>query len=105
MVRPCVFGVESRERPGSAMAAGFERIFESGPVFRAEKFASRKHATEFTGFDLEFSYIESFHDVMHMEEEMLTYALKAVAETYGDKIKEVYGLDVIVPTFLSLSWI
>ncbi|MCI5583015.1 MAG: OB-fold nucleic acid binding domain-containing protein, partial [Anaeroplasma sp.] len=26
-----------------AMAAGFERIFESGPVFRAEKFASRKH--------------------------------------------------------------
>lgn len=81
-----------------AMAAGFERIFESGPVFRAEKFASRKHATEFTGFDLEFSYIESFHDVMHMEEEMLTYALKAVAETYGDKIKEVYGLDVIVPT-------
>ena len=49
-----------------AMAAGFERIFESGPVFRAEKFASRKHATEFTGFDLEFSYITSVEDVMIM---------------------------------------
>lgn len=81
-----------------AMAAGFERIFESGPVFRAEKFASRKHATEFTGFDLEFSYIESFHDVMHMEEEMLTYALKAVKEVYGEEIKNVYGIDVVVPT-------
>lgn len=81
-----------------AMAAGFERIFESGPVFRAEKFASRKHATEFTGFDLEFSYIESFEDVMHLEEEMLTYALEAVAKVYGPKIKEVYGIDIAVPT-------
>ncbi len=81
-----------------AMAAGFERIFESGPVFRAEKFASRKHATEFTGFDLEFSYINSFHDVMHMEEEMLTYALKAVKEKYGDEIKKLYDIDVVVPT-------
>ena len=81
-----------------AMAAGFERIFESGPVFRAEKFASRKHATEFTGFDLEFSYIDSYYDVMHMEEEMLAYALKAVKETYGEEIKKVYDIDVVVPT-------
>ena len=81
-----------------AMAAGFERIFETGPVFRAEKFASRKHATEFTGFDLEFSYIDSYYDVMHMEEEMLTYALKAVKEVYGDEIKKVYDIDVVVPT-------
>ena len=81
-----------------AMASGFERIFESGPVFRAEKFASRKHATEFTGFDLEFSYIESYEDVMVMEEEMLTYALKAVKEELGDEIKRVFDIDIIVPT-------
>ena len=81
-----------------AMASGFERIFESGPVFRAEKFASRKHATEFTGFDLEFSYIDSYEDVMVMEEEMLTYALKAVKEELGDEIKRVFDIDIIVPT-------
>ncbi|MBQ9449561.1 MAG: aspartate--tRNA(Asn) ligase [Acholeplasmatales bacterium] len=81
-----------------AMAAGFERIYESGPVFRAEKFASRKHATEFSGFDLEFSYINSFHDVMHMEEEMLEYAIRAVKEKYGDEIKKVFDIDVVVPT-------
>lgn len=81
-----------------AMAAGFERIFESGPVFRAEKFASRKHATEFTGFDLEFSYIDSYEDVMHLEEEMLTFALKGVAERYGEEIKRVFDIDVIVPS-------
>ena len=81
-----------------AMASGLERIFESGPVFRAEKSYTNKHATEFTGFDLEFSYIDSFEDVMKMEEELLAYAFGKVAEKHGDKIKEVFGLDVVVPT-------
>ena len=83
-----------------AMASGLERIFETGPVFRAEKSYTNKHATEFTGFDLEFSYIDSFDDVMKMEEELLTYALAEVKEKHGDKIVELYGpeYEVIVPT-------
>jgi len=81
-----------------AMAAGFERIFECGPVFRAEKSFTNKHTTEFTGFDLEFSYIDSFHDVMDMEAQLLTYALAAVKEKYGDQIAEAFGLEVVVPT-------
>lgn len=80
-----------------AMASGFERIFEVGPVFRAEKSFTSKHTTEFTGFDLEFSYIDSFCDVMKMEEELITYMLKEVKEKYGEEIKEMFGLDVIVP--------
>ena len=81
-----------------AMAAGFERIFETGPVFRAEKSYTNKHSTEFSGFDLEFSYITSYKDVMKMEEELLTAGLKAVKEQYGDQIKELFGQEVIVPT-------
>ena len=81
-----------------AMASGFERIFEVGPVFRAEKSYTSKHTTEFTGFDLEFSYINSFRDVMDMEAQLLTCALKAVKEACGDEIKELFGMDVIVPT-------
>jgi aspartyl-tRNA synthetase len=81
-----------------AMASGFERIFEVGPVFRAEKSYTSKHTTEFTGFDLEFSYITSFRDVMKMEEDLLAYALGKVKEALGDEIKELFGLDVIVPT-------
>ncbi|MBE5787298.1 MAG: aspartate--tRNA(Asn) ligase [Clostridiales bacterium] len=81
-----------------AMASGFDRIFEVGPVFRAEKSFTNKHATEFTGFDLEMSYITSFRDVMAIEAELLQAALKSVKEKYGEQIKELYGLDVIVPT-------
>ena len=81
-----------------AMAGGLGRIFECGPVFRAEKSHSRKHATEFTGFDLEFSNIESVEDVMVMEEELLAHAIKVVAEKYGEQIKEIFNVEVVVPT-------
>ena len=81
-----------------AMASGLERIFEVGPVFRAEKSFTSKHTTEFTGFDLEFSYIESFRDVMKMEEELLTYALSVVKEKYGEDIERLFGLPLVVPT-------
>ncbi|MBQ7319975.1 MAG: aspartate--tRNA(Asn) ligase [Clostridia bacterium] len=81
-----------------AMAAGLDRIFESGPVFRAEKSYTNKHATEFTGFDLEFSYVTSCEDVMHMEEELLAYAFEKVAAAHGEDIERLFGKKVIVPT-------
>ena len=80
-----------------AMAAGFDRIFEVGPVFRAEKSFTNKHATEFTGFDVEMSYISSFRDVMAFEAELLQYALENVKEKYGEQIKALYSLDTVVP--------
>ena len=81
-----------------AMASGFSRIFEIAPSFRAENSNTSKHATEFTSFDLEFSYIDSFQDVMDLEAEMLTYALGKVKESMGEKIKNVFGIDIVVPT-------
>ena len=81
-----------------AMASGFERIFETGPVFRAEKSFTNKHTTEFTGFDLEFSYIDSFEDVMALEEEMLTAALAEVKEKHGEAVEAAFGIPVVVPT-------
>ena len=81
-----------------AMAAGLERVFEVGPVFRAEKSFTNRHATEFTGFDLEFSYITSFADVMRLEETLLADALRCVKEVYGGAIQRLYGQEVIVPS-------
>ena len=81
-----------------AMASGFERIFEIAPCFRAEKSHTKKHATEFTSFDVEFSYVNSFQDVMNLEAEMIAYGLKKTKEKYGEKVKEVFGVEIVVPT-------
>ncbi len=81
-----------------ANSSNFGRIYEVAPVFRAEKSHTKKHATEFTSFDLEFSWIESFEDVMALEEEMIAYALKKIKEQYGEAIKETFGVEVVVPT-------
>ena len=81
-----------------AMAAGMSKIFEVAPAFRAENSNTNRHATEFTSFDLEFSYIDSYEDVMSLEEDLLIAGLKKVKEKYSDKIKELFDKEVIVPT-------
>lgn len=81
-----------------AIAAGYERVFEVAPCFRAENSNTNRHATEFTSFDLEFANINSYEDVMKVEEELLVAGLTAVKEKYGDLIKERYGIDVVIPT-------
>ena len=81
-----------------AMASGLERIFEIAPAFRAENSNTNRHATEFTSFDLEFAYIDSYQDVMDMEEAVLVSGITRVKKLYGDKIKELFGVDVVVPT-------
>lgn len=80
-----------------AMAGGLERIFEIAPCFRAEKSHTKKHATEFTSFDVEFSYVNSFQDVMNLEAEMLAYGLEKTKAKFGDKVKEIFGVDIVVP--------
>ena len=80
-----------------AMAAGFERVFEINPVFRANKSHTIRHDTEFTSVDIEVSYIDSHEDIMKIEEEWIAHVLKRIKEKYGKRIKQEYGVDVIVP--------
>lgn len=80
-----------------AMASGFEKIFEVAPAFRAENSNTNRHATEFTSFDVEFSYIDSFNDVMNLEEDLLIAGLTKVKEKYENEIKNLFNVDVVVP--------
>ena len=80
-----------------AMSSGFDRIFEVGPVFRAENSNTNRHTTEFTGFDLEFSFINSVEDVMDLEEELLKYALQKVKDSYEDLIRDEYHQEILIP--------
>jgi aspartyl-tRNA synthetase len=53
------------------MAAGFEKVFEIGPVFRAEPHHTSRHTCEFTSIDLEMSFIDSYEEVMQVMERMV----------------------------------
>jgi len=80
-----------------AMAAGFEKVFEVGPVFRAEPSFTARHATEFTGYDVEISFIESHQDVIIEEEKTLIYVLQKIKDEFGDKVHEVFGKELEIP--------
>ncbi len=81
-----------------AMAAGFEKVFEIGPVFRANPSFTSRHDTEFTSVDVEISWVESHEDVMQFEERWLQHTFQRIKEHYGDEIKKVYQTDFDVPT-------
>jgi nondiscriminating aspartyl-tRNA synthetase len=81
-----------------AMAAGFGKVFEIGPVFRANPSFTSRHDTEFTSVDMELSWIESHEDVMAVEERWLALVLARVAERHGEAIRETFGTEVVVPT-------
>jgi len=80
-----------------AMAAGFDRIFEIGPVFRANPSFTSRHDTEFTSVDVEVSWIKSHEDVMRLEEEWLCHVLTSIKAEVGDEIKESFGAEIIIP--------
>jgi aspartyl-tRNA synthetase len=82
----------------AAIAAGIDRVFEVGPVFRAEPSFTARHATEFTGVDVELAWIDGVEDVMEFEEQMLAHVLAEVATAHGPAIKEHFGVDVVVPS-------
>ncbi len=80
-----------------AMASGFEKIFEVGPVFRANPSFTSRHDTEFTGYDMELSFIDSHQDVIKEEEKFIVAMLSSVKNKYGEKIKEVFGREIVIP--------
>jgi aspartyl/asparaginyl-tRNA synthetase len=81
-----------------AMAAGFDRVFEIGPVFRADPSHTSRHLTEFTGVDVEMSWIESHEDVMRFEEKWLRSVLLQVKKRFGSEIEEMFGTKLKIPS-------
>jgi len=79
------------------IAADLDRVFSIGPAFRAEKSFTTRHLTEYTSFDVELGYIDSFKEVCKFEQEMIKYTLKNIKEKYGEEIKKVFDLEIKVP--------
>ncbi len=80
-----------------AICGGIDRVFEIGPVFRAEPSFTSRHATEFTGVDAEIAWIDSVNDVMAFEEQLLHAVLTDVTAAHGATIEEHLHTQVTVP--------
>jgi aspartyl-tRNA synthetase len=81
-----------------AMAAGFGKVFEIGPVFRANPSFTSRHDTEFTSVDVEISWIDSHEDVMAFEEAWLAHVFEVVAAEHEQAIRETFGVELTAPT-------
>jgi aspartyl-tRNA synthetase len=80
-----------------AMTAGLGKVFEIGPVFRADPSFTSRHATEFISVDMEMSFVDSHEDVMQFQERLLVKAIQAVKDKHGADIEKLYGFEVKVP--------
>lgn len=69
------------------MVGVFERVFEVGPVFRAEKHDTARHLNEYTGVDLEMGYIHNFREIMETETRMLQAAFSMLLEEYAYELE------------------
>ena len=81
-----------------AMAGGFGKVFEIGPVFRANPSFTSRHDTEFTSVDVEIAWIDSHEDVMAFEEAWLAHVLSVVGAEHGEQISSTFGVEVGAPT-------
>jgi nondiscriminating aspartyl-tRNA synthetase len=69
------------------MVGVFDRVFETAPVFRAEKHNTKRHLNEYTSLDFEMGYIDSYVDIMEMETGFLQYTMKLLEKEYADELR------------------
>lgn len=91
--RPAVLA-QSPQFYKQMMVGVFDRVFETAPVFRAEKHNTKRHLNEYTSLDFEMGYIDGFEDIMAMETGYLQYAMEMLEKDYG---KELRILDITLP--------
>ena len=75
------------------MVGVYDRVFETAPVFRAEKHNTTRHLNEYTSLDFEMGYIDGFEDIMAMETGFLQYAMELLKKDYARELK-VLGVEL-----------
>lgn len=84
------------------MVGVFDRVFETGPVFRAEKHNTRRHLNEYTSLDFEMGYIHSFLDICAMETGFLQYTMNLLEKEYN---KELKLLNITLPDVENIPYV
>jgi aspartyl-tRNA synthetase len=78
------------------MAAGFEKVYEIGPIFRAEEHNTTKHLNEATSIDVEVSFA-THEDVMDLLENMIRITYQKVADTCSNQLETLGLTDFTIP--------
>lgn len=84
------------------MVGVYDRVFEVGPVFRAEKHNTARHLNEYSGLDFEMGYIDSFVDIMAVETGFLQYTMALLEKDYQ---KELELLEVSLPNVAQIPMV
>lgn len=90
--RPAVLA-QSPQFYKQMMVGVFDRVFETAPVFRAEKHNTKRHLNEYTSLDLEMGYIDGFEEIMAMESGYLQYAMELLQREYAKEV-EILGIEL-----------
>jgi len=72
-----------------ALCGDLERVFEIGPVFRAEQSNTNRHLTEFTGLDMEMEIKEHYFEVLDVLADMLVYLFKGIETRYASELEAI----------------
>ena len=89
-----VYLAQSPQFYKQALVGVYDRVFEIGPVFRAEHHDTSRHLNEYISMDFEMGYIDSFYDIMNMETGALKYIFALLRKEYP---KELALLQVKMP--------
>ncbi|XP_049851560.1 aspartate--tRNA ligase, cytoplasmic-like [Schistocerca gregaria] len=70
-----------------AIGADFDRVFEIGPVFRAERSDTPRHMTEFTGVDIEMQIYQHYHEVLTVLSNLFTYTFAKIEKHFAPELE------------------
>jgi len=75
----------------------FERVFEVGPVFRAEPHDTTRHLNEYVSLDAEFGFIEDHFTVMAVLRDVIAHILLTLRENYSSELALLHAQMPVVP--------
>lgn len=72
-----------------AACGGFEKVYEVGPVFRAENSNTHRHLCEFTGLDMEMTFKEHYYEVLQVFSDLFIFIFDQLNRRYRDELETI----------------
>jgi len=94
--RPAFLAQSPQLAKQMAIAADMEKVYEIGPVFRAENSNTHRHLTEFTGLDLEMAFENNYHEVMDVIDKMFLFIFKGIQNNYRKEVRGLHKSRVLI---------